>query len=162
MPSRSSSFTRLASENRGGGSVKCCDGVISRTSTRSPCGERRDRREVVHRLPLLLLAPLRVEHVVPVEDEHRAGGAEEVLAEVEVHDGHVVDRRRHLRGDEPLPDELVEPELVGLEVRLDLLGPAAHVGGPDGLVGVLDPGVLPGAVGVRRGRAGRAWRSSIR
>ena len=36
MPSRSSSFTRLASENRGGGSVKCCDGVISRTSTWSP------------------------------------------------------------------------------------------------------------------------------
>ena len=34
MPSRSSSFTRLASQKRGGGSVKCCDGVISRTSTR--------------------------------------------------------------------------------------------------------------------------------
>ena len=77
--------------------------------------------QIVHRLPLLLLAPFHIEHVVPVEHEHRAGGPEEVLAEVEVHDGHVVDRRRHLRGDEALPDELVEPELVGLEVRLDLL-----------------------------------------
>ena len=116
--------------------------------------ERRDRREVVHRLPLLLLAALRVEHVVAVEHEHRAGGAEEVLAEVEVHGRHVVDGRRHLRGHEALPDELVEPELVGLEVRLHLLGPAAHVGGPDGLVGVLHPGVLPGAVRRWARRAG--------
>ncbi len=75
--------------------------------------------------------------MVPVEDEDRAGGPEEVPAEVEVHDRHVVDRGRHLRGDEPLPDELVELELVGLEVRLHLLGPAADVGGADGLVGVL-------------------------
>ena len=115
-------------------------------------GERRDRREVVHRLPLLLLAPFHIEHMVPVEDEHRAGGPELVPPEVEVHDRHVVDRRRHLRGDEPLPDELVQPELVGLEEGLDLLGPAADVGGANGLVGVLHAGVLLRAVGVRRGR----------
>ena len=36
MPSRSSSFTRLASEKRGGGSVKCCDGVMFFTGTLSP------------------------------------------------------------------------------------------------------------------------------
>ena len=40
MPSRSSSFTRLASLNRGGGSVKCWVGVICRTVTRSPAASR--------------------------------------------------------------------------------------------------------------------------
>ena len=64
-------------------------------------------------------------------------------AEIEVHDRHVVDGRRHLRGDEPLPDQLVEPVLVGLEMRLHLLRAAADVGGPDGLVRALHRGVLP-------------------
>ena len=36
MPSRSSSFTRLASEKRGGGSVKCWLGVIALHGTFSP------------------------------------------------------------------------------------------------------------------------------
>ena len=36
MPSRSSSFTRLASLKRGGGSVKCWLGVIFWTVTGSP------------------------------------------------------------------------------------------------------------------------------
>src|SRR2546423_1551349 len=37
IPSRSSSFTRLASLKRGGGSVKCWLGVICLTVTTSPC-----------------------------------------------------------------------------------------------------------------------------
>jgi len=36
MPRRSSSFTSDASEKRGGGSVKCCDGVIEMTGMFSP------------------------------------------------------------------------------------------------------------------------------
>ena len=162
MPSRSSSFTRLASEKRGGGSVKCCDGVISRTSDPVALGQRRDRREVLHLPALLLLPSLGVEHVEAVEDDDRPGGPEQIAAEVEVHDRHVVHRRRHLRRDEALPDELVEPELVGLEVALDLLGAAAHVGRADRLVGVLHPGVLPVAVGVGLRRAGTACRSARR
>ena len=124
--------------------MKCCDGVISRTSTRSPDGERRDGRQVVHRLPFLFFAPFHIERVVAVEDQDGAGGPEQVLAEIEVHDGHVVDRRRHLRGHEALPDELVEPELVGLEVLLHLLRAAADVGGADRFVRVLHPRVLLG------------------
>ena len=77
-------------------------------------------------------------------------GPEEVLAEIEVHDGHVVDRRRHLRGDEPLPDQLVEPVLVRLQIRLQLLRTASHVGGPDGFVGALHPRGLLRLVGVGR------------
>ena len=106
------------------------------------------------RLALFLLPSLGVEHVIPIEDQHRAGGPEQVLAQIEVHDGHVVDRRRHLRGDESLPDQLIQPVLVGLEVGLELLRAAAHVGRPDRLVGVLNPGALLRLVdvGVRSGR----------
>ena len=36
MPYSSSALTRLASEKRGGGSVKCCSGLIAFSLTRSP------------------------------------------------------------------------------------------------------------------------------
>nr|CRL79195.1 hypothetical protein CPGR_05191 [Mycolicibacterium malmesburyense] len=54
----------------------------------------------------------------------------------------------HLRGHGALPDQLVEPELVGVELAVQLAGGLEHVaGGPDGLVrllGVLHlAGVLP-------------------
>ena len=45
---------------------------------------------------------------------HGAGGAEQIAAEIEIHGGRVEHRRRHLRGHEALPDELVQLELIGL------------------------------------------------
>src|SRR5690606_25451458 len=55
-------------------------------------------------------------------------------------------RVRHLRRDGPLPDQLVEPELVGLQLARDLTRGAEHLtGGPDRLVrllGVLDLAVV--------------------
>ena len=66
---------------------------------------------------------------------------------------------RHLAGDEPRVDQLVEPELVVAELALDLLGRERQVGGPDGLVGLLR--VLAGGVADRLGRqvASRRTRS---
>jgi hypothetical protein len=75
--------------------------------------QRRDGREVLHLAALLLLPPLGVQHVVAVEHHDRASGPEQVPAEVELDHRHVVDGRGHLGGDEALPDELVEAELVG-------------------------------------------------
>ena len=46
-------------------------------------------------------------------------------------------RRHHLAGDGALPDQLVEPMLVGIEVRLDVLRPAGEIGRPDRLMGLL-------------------------
>ncbi len=108
--------------------------------------ERRDGGEVVHRLPLLRLVPLHIERVIPVEDHDRPGRPEQVAAQIEVHDRNVVDRRRHLRRHEPLPDKLVQPELVGLEIALDVFRPVAHVGRPDGFVRLLGAHILLGGV----------------
>ena len=61
MPSRSSSFTRDASEKRGGGSVKCCDGVIACTGTRSPASSGGSACSSSSALRVALLARLAVE-----------------------------------------------------------------------------------------------------
>ena len=66
MPSRSSSFTRLASEKRGGGSVKCCDGVIARTA-RLALLDAGWRLLVLERLALALLARLAIEREEALE-----------------------------------------------------------------------------------------------
>src|SRR4029434_732516 len=60
-------------------------------------GKRRDGWQIVHGLPFLGLATLEIESVITVEDQHRAGGAQQVPAEIEVHDGDIVHRRVHLR-----------------------------------------------------------------
>ncbi len=103
-----------------------------------PLGQRRDGRQVLQRLAFLRLVRLVVQHMVAVEQHARAGGAEHVAAEVEVHLGRLEHRRRHLRGHEAPPNQLVQLEEVGLEVLLELLGPALHFGRPDRLVRVLD------------------------
>ena len=65
-------------------------------------------------------------------------------------DGHaVIDGGGHLTGQKPAPNQLVEPVLFAGQILLDVLRGQAHVGGPDGLVGVLGPGfglVMPGLV----------------
>src|SRR5713226_613544 len=59
---------------------------------------------------------------VAVELEHRAGGAESVVAGGDINRGLVEDRREHLRSHKPLPDELVELEHVRLEILADVFG----------------------------------------
>ena len=78
--------------------------------------ERRNGREIVHGLAFLFFPALGVDDVIAVEQEHRPRCPEQVLAQIEFHDGHVVDGGRHLRGHEPLPDQLVQAVLVRLEI----------------------------------------------
>src|SRR5262249_20344309 len=85
-------------------------------------------------LAVLVAAPHLVE---AVEREHRAVGAEEVVAAVDLDLRLVVDRRRHAAGDEPAPDQVVELELVGAQVLPERVWRAVDVGRPDRLVGVL-------------------------
>src|SRR5690606_16020735 len=115
---------------------------------RLPGLQRGERGEVVQRAVVALLAGLRVEAGEAVELHDRPGGAEQVearagvargvpAADREVDGRGVVDRRRHLAGDEAEPDELVETELVAVEIVLHGLGRAGRVRGADGLVGLL-------------------------
>src|SRR5690606_36587814 len=83
----------------------------------------------------------------------RAGAGRGVpAAEREVDGRGVVDRGRHLAGDEAEPDELVEPELVAVEVVLVGLGRACGVRRADGLVGLLRALLL--LAGPQAGRGG--------
>ena len=100
---------------------------------------------------LLLVLPLHVHGGVAGELEGRVGGPEGVSRGGHL-DGHaVVHGGGHLAGQEAAPDELVELILLGGEGLLDVLRGQVHVGGPDGLVGVLGAGfglVDPGLAGV--------------
>ncbi len=90
-------------------------------------------------LVLLLLAlPDALE---AVEEQHRPGGPEEVVTGGDRRPGVEEAGRRHLTADEAPPDQVVETGLLPRELPLDLLWRPAHVGGTDGLVGVLH--VLP-------------------
>ena len=60
-----------------------------------------------------------------------------VLGRPDVDDRLVEDRRRHLRGDETLPNQRVEPQLVALEVSGETLRRALHRGRTDRFVRVL-------------------------
>ena len=80
MPSRSSSFTRLASEKRGGGSVKCCDGVISLHRNVLAHLEHGQRLLVLERLRVAFLARLAIEREEALELDDAAGGAEQIAA----------------------------------------------------------------------------------
>ena len=126
MPSRSSSFTRLASEKRGGGSVKCCDGVIALARHLLADLDDGQRLLVLERLVLAFFARLAIEREEALElhDRCRWSGTDSCggrcrgcvrRRDVEVDRGRVEHRRRHLRRHEALPDELIELELVGAE-----------------------------------------------
>src|SRR5690606_23828935 len=100
------------------------------------------------RAVVALLARLRVQPGEAVELHDGPGGAEQVearaaavrsvlAADREVDGRGVVDRGRHLAGDEAEPDELVKPELVVVEIAADRLGRARRVRRADRLVGFL-------------------------
>ena len=71
------------------------------------------------------------------ELQHFARGAEREVADGDVHVGDVEHRGLHLRGDEAVPDQLVEPVLLAGQEVLDRLGIELDRGRADGLVGVL-------------------------
>ena len=71
MPSRSSSFTRLASEKRGGGSVKCCDGVIDMHGHVLAHLDDGQRLLVLERLGVALLARLAIQREEALELDDR-------------------------------------------------------------------------------------------
>ena len=91
-------------------------------------------------LAVLLLA-LRVDDGESGKLHDRSLRPEEAVGGRDVHGGLVQEGRVHLAGQEPVPDELVETELVGRQVLLDRLGRIGQRRGPDRLVGVLG---LPG------------------
>ena len=84
---------------------------------------------------------------------HLAGGAEQVAAALDVGLGDVEHRGQHLGGDEAVPDQLVELQLVALQVGGGALGREIEGGGPDRLVGVLGALLRAVEVGFRRERA---------
>ena len=71
------------------------------------------------------------------ELRHRSLDAEEVRRRFDVDRRFVERRRRHLRSDEPVPDQAIEVVLVRRQVRPDLVGVILHRRRPDRLVRVL-------------------------
>ena len=81
-----------------------------------------------------------------VEGHGRAGGAQGRSVGGGDVDRHLIDARAfHLARHRPFPDQLVKPELVGIEQPDDLLGQAEEVGRADrfvGFLGVLGPALV--------------------
>ena len=75
--------------------------------------------------------------VEAVEGEHRAAGAERVLATLNLGHGVGVLGGSHAAGDEAPPDHLVQAELLIAQEAADVLRAPARIGGPDRLVGLL-------------------------
>ena len=151
MPFSSSSFTSVASVNRGGGCVNFCSGRSVLSSSLSPSasgGSTPDGALVVVlvllRLGLVLGRRLHAVGGLPARElRHRALDAEQVarprLGDV---DRRLVEgRRRHLRGHEPVPDEAVNRVLLRGQKRPDLFRVVLHRRGPDGFVRVLRIGL---------------------
>ena len=113
--------------------------------------ERRNRREAVERLGVLGLVRVAVERVVPVEQDAGAGGSEQepAVGQVEVDLRRLVDRGRHLRRQEPPPNQLIELEEIPLEVLLDVVRLETDFGGPNRFVRILDLRSPPAFMDVR-------------
>src|SRR3990170_1790763 len=113
MPRSSSSFTRVASVNRGGGWVKCWAGVTARHARAWPSSSAGSRRSPSsssgsasptssgRRAPPLA-PPLHVHLHEAGEAHDHAGGAEGGAARRDVHRGGVEQGGAHLGGHEPV------------------------------------------------------------
>ena len=86
------------------------------------------------RLAAVVALPYLVE---AVEREHRAIGAKDIFAALDLDLRLVVHRRRHPAGHEPPPDQVVELELVRAQVPADRFRGSADLRRPDRLVCVL-------------------------
>ncbi len=109
-------------------------------------------------LVLLVVLALDVEGLVAVEDPLSRAGVQGVSVRADVDPDLVEPRRCHLRGEGPLPDEVVEPQLVRLEVarqRLRRPGEAGRAGSPRA-----PPGRRAFACGRRSGAPARTRRRS--
>ena len=109
-----------------------------------------------------IVGVLAVQLEEPVERDDRAGGAQRRPLAVGHIDGDLIQfGRLHLRGHRPLPDQFVEPALIGRHEGRDTVGGARDVGRTDRLVRLLR--VLDLAlVLARRPTAGRCRRNSPR
>ena len=114
IPFSSSSFTSVASVKQGGGCVKCCSGLSSRSLRISPSvkggsclgpsafavGSFSDLGPFLRGV---VVPAFFVDREKTVELQHRATSAQHVAPRLDLGDGLVEDRWRHLRGDEAVP-----------------------------------------------------------
>ncbi len=83
------------------------------------------------------LARFTIEGEVALEFHNAAGGPEQIrkrsltarrrLREIEIDRSRIEHRRRHLRRNESLPDQLIELELIGGEIALNVFGPTRGI-----------------------------------
>ena len=110
-------------------------------------GQRRER------LFLLVVAPLFIDCRKAGKAQALVRGAEHMASAGGLDCRHVIHGVLHLRGDEPAPDELIQPELVLRQVVLDLLRVERDVTRTDGFVRVLRAAlglIAPGRTGIIR------------
>ena len=93
-------------------------------------------------LAFVVLA-LRIERRKAVKFEHRPGCPKFILARVDIHCGPIEHRRRHLTGDEPIPDQSIKLRLIGRQLCLNDLRKALRIRGAYRLVRILRPLSLP-------------------
>ncbi len=109
-------LTRLASEKRGGGSVKCWVETMRRRVSAIALAHGRQAAFVLVRLVVLALV---VERQEAVELDDLAGGAQVELARADLGEdvggGAFELGRFHLARDGAGPDQFVEARLLGLE-----------------------------------------------
>ncbi len=101
--------------------MKCCSGRIDSSRSCSPsltCG-RECAVGVAFVFLFFFVFHSLIGGEIAVEFLHRTGGAESVVAGGNVNRGLVEDGRNHLRGDEALPDHLVELEHRLIEIRAE-------------------------------------------
>ncbi len=142
MPCSSRALIRVASVNRGGGSVKCWIGVTSSTVVVVALAEVREPAGLLV-VGAVVVATLGVHAGEAVEQDSRRRRSEGVRAVDQLDRGGFELLGRHLRGERPLPDEPVQAELVGLERSSQRIGVAEEARRSDRLVRLL------GALGLR-------------
>ena len=115
MPCSSSALISVASVKRGGGSVKCWVGVTSSTVVSVALGERRQPAGLLVVVGGVVVAALGVDAGEAVEQHLGRRGAQLVGAVGQLDRRRLELLGRHLRRQRALPDQPVEPQLVGLE-----------------------------------------------
>ena len=98
------------------------------------------RQGAAHSLGLLVLALL-VHRQEAVEFHALVGGTEGMSGTPGVDGYRIIQGICHLGGQEPAPDQLIQPVLVLGEAPLNPFRVQLHMGGTDGLVGILGTGL---------------------
>ena len=139
MPSSSIRLTNAASENRGGGSVKCCEDFDRLFAERLAFGHGRKPARLVI-IGCFVLAFL-IQGQKAVELHDLAGGAQLDISRACRSDD--VDRCAlefggfHLARDGTIPDQLVEARLLAIDIFSDFSRRTACAGRPHRFVGLL-------------------------